>query len=118
MPERVTVDIEDRIAQIGSEIASALAALHAAGIVHGASLPVFVIPKSYRRSPITSMLYASDLNQVGPELAKVRAVSRRLKAEVLVYHYDYLANVDEARRKLEKTVGKFKYADVSFKFQK
>ncbi|MEX1240893.1 MAG: universal stress protein [Cyclobacteriaceae bacterium] len=91
---------------------------HASGIIHASPIPVFVIPKNYRATPITHILYASDLNAIGAELKEVKKFSGKLKAKVTVYHYDYLADVEEAKKKLEKMAGRYKQPDIDFKFQK
>jgi nucleotide-binding universal stress UspA family protein len=91
---------------------------HASGIINASAIPVFVIPKNYRRNPVTHILYASDLNQIGQELKQVRDFAKRLNAKVSVYHYDYLADVDEAKKKLEQVAKRYKRPDIKFIFQK
>jgi len=91
---------------------------HASGIINTSSIPVFVIPKNYRRSVVKHVLYSSDLNQIGAELNQVRNFAKLLKAKISVYHYDYLADVEEARKKLEKVAERYKHADIKFRFQK
>ena len=91
---------------------------HASGIIHASPIPVFVIPKNYRRSTITRMLYASDLDNIAGELKRVNEFSSLLKAKVSVYHYDYLADVPDARKKLEAVAQRHKKTGIDFKFQK
>ncbi|MEX2231254.1 MAG: universal stress protein [Cyclobacteriaceae bacterium] len=91
---------------------------HASGIINSSPIPVFVIPKNYRKNPVRHILYASDLNQIGQELKQVRDFAKRLNAKISVYHYDYLADVDEAKKKLEQVAKRYKRPDLTFKFQK
>jgi nucleotide-binding universal stress UspA family protein len=91
---------------------------HASGIISHSPVPVFVIPATYRRNTVSRILYASDLNNIGSELQKVRTVAEQLKAAIVVYHYDYLANVEEARKKFEKAASRHKQAGVTFTFKK
>lgn len=91
---------------------------NASGIIHNSPVPVFVVPKNYRTNPITHILYSSDLSQLATELKEVSNFSKMLKAKVTVVHYDYLADVDEARLKLEKVAKRFKRPGVAFRFQK
>jgi nucleotide-binding universal stress UspA family protein len=91
---------------------------HTSGIIHTSPVSVFVVPSDYRRNPIAQILYATDLNRLAPELKLVRDLARPLKAKVLVLHYDYLADVEEAREKLGRVTKQFRYPNVKFKFQK
>lgn len=91
---------------------------NASGIIHTSSIPVFVIPKNYRNSPVTHILYASDLNALGAELKEVKRYASRLKAKLSVYHYDYLADLEEAREKFEKMARRYKKPGVDFQFRK
>ena len=89
---------------------------HASGMIQTSPIPVFVIPGSYRRSPISEMLYASDLSQVGTELKIVRAFSRPLKAKVSVYHYDFRLDAQVMRERFEKVIRQHRSPEVSFVF--
>lgn len=87
-------------------------------IIQKSPVPVFVVPKDYKRKPVKRILYSSDLNRLGPELKKVRKVADKLKARIVVYHYDYLADVKEARKKFEKSVKRYRIPGVTFNLQK
>jgi hypothetical protein len=47
-------------------------------------------------------LYASDLNALSGELAKVKKFAASVKARVTVLHYDYLYQLEEVRAKFDK----------------
>jgi len=87
-------------------------------VIHRAPVPVFIVPQGYRRRPVRNIFYASDFNAIARELKYVRQFARRLEARVVVYHYDYMADVPEVRNKLQKTADKYRYADVMFRIQK
>ncbi len=91
---------------------------HTSSIINKSTLPVFVVPATYKRGPIRHIVYASDLNRIGPELKQVRKLAKPLKAKITVLHYDYLIEVKEAREKLEKVAKKYKAPDVKFRFRK
>ncbi|HEX8040310.1 MAG TPA: universal stress protein [Chryseosolibacter sp.] len=91
---------------------------HASAIITRSPVPAFVIPKTYRRAPVRHIVYSSDLNNVAPELKQVKDLAKRFKAKVSVLHYDYLADVQEARLKLEKVAARYETADVKFHFEK
>lgn len=91
---------------------------HTSGIIQNSPVPVFVVPKNYRTTPVNHILYSSDLNQLAAELKQVQHFSKPLKAKITICHYDYLADVDESRAKLEKVARRFKRPGVNFIFQK
>lgn len=91
---------------------------NASEILTTSPIPVFVIPKTYRRAPITNILYSSDLDNLRAELKQVKNFTRLLKAKISVYHYDYLLEVGETKKKLVKVVKRFKIPGVKFNFQK
>lgn len=91
---------------------------HTSAIINASPVPVFVIPANYRRNPIKHIVYASDLNHIGAELKVVRKIARPLKAKITVLHYDYLADVGDVRKKLDKVAKKHKSANVKFRFRK
>lgn len=95
-----------------------LVGTHASQLIQASPVPVFVIPETYRRSPLTHLLYASDLNAIGAELKHVREIAKALRAKVSVVHYDFLADVGDARKKLEALAERYKTPGVTFRFKK
>lgn len=91
---------------------------NSSAMVNKSPLPLFVVPANYRRAKIKRVVYGSDLEYIGKELKQVRSIAKRLDAKVTVLHYDYLADVDVARKKLEKIAAKYKSQDVKFHFKK
>lgn len=91
---------------------------NSSAILTSSRVPVFVIPQTFRRKPITNILYSSDLENTREELAKVRDISKALRAKIQVVHYDYLYDIEEAKAKLEKAVKPFKGQGIKFDFRK
>ena len=87
-------------------------------LIHHSPIPLFAVPRNYRRGAIKHILYATDLNHLGPELKQVRNIARPFKAPITVVHYDYLADVKEAREKLEKVAHEHRHRGVTFLFRK
>ena len=81
-------------------------------------VPVIVVPQSYRRNPIRTLFYASDFNNLGWELKKVKDFATPLRSKINVYHYDYLLNLKETLDKLKKASAPYRGAGVSFSFEK
>lgn len=91
---------------------------NASDILTKSPIPVFVIPKTYRRAPISNILYSSDLDNLRSELKQVKTFAKLLKAKVNLYHYDYLLDIAETKNKLAKVAKRFKSPGVKFNFQK
>jgi nucleotide-binding universal stress UspA family protein len=58
-----------------------------ANLINYSSVPVMAIPHAYRASSIKSILYASDLLNLGKELKRVVAFARPLHAKVELLHF-------------------------------
>jgi nucleotide-binding universal stress UspA family protein len=87
-------------------------------VLTSSGIPVFVIPKTYRRTAISNVLYSSDLDDLRLELKQVMRFAKQVGAKVSVYHYDYLLDLEETRQKLSKAVRPFKDSGVTFVFKK
>ena len=87
-------------------------------LIQNSPVPVIVIPKGYKVKPINSILYSSDLANLKGELAEVKKFAKPLLAEINVFNYDYLADVEEIKTKLDKIALKHKSAGVNFYFKK
>ena len=87
-------------------------------IIQNSPVPVLVIPKGYRVQPIHSILYASDLSNLKEELTEVKKFAKALSAEINVYNYDYLIDVEEIKTKLDKIALKHKSEGLNFYFKK
>lgn len=90
---------------------------NSSGILSTSPVPVLVIPNGYRRSPITNILYASDLDDTQSELKRVAEFATPLKANVVVYHYTEKMEDPETRRKLVAVQQRHQKDGVSFIFQ-
>lgn len=91
---------------------------NASSLLTTSPVPVIVVPKTYRVSPISHILYSSDFNNLGSEMKKVVAFAKPLRAKVSVYHYDFLLSLVETKIKLEKMAAKHSARDVKFHFRK
>jgi nucleotide-binding universal stress UspA family protein len=90
----------------------------ASAILTTSPIPVVVVPKTYRVTPISNILYASDFNNLKGEINKVVGFAKPLKARISVYHYDSLLPLKEAKMKLEKTAAKHVAKSVKFYFRR
>jgi len=95
-----------------------LVGTNASGILTTSPIPVIVVPKTYRVSHISHILYSSDFNNLRKEIDKVVSFAKPLKARVSVYHYDFLLPLKEVKMKLEKMAAKHASKSVEFHFRK
>jgi nucleotide-binding universal stress UspA family protein len=91
---------------------------NASDILTTSPIPVIVVPKTYRVSPISHLLYSSDFNNLQGEINKVVGFAKPLKARVSVYHYDFLLPLKEEKMKLEKMAARHASKSVKFHFRK
>jgi nucleotide-binding universal stress UspA family protein len=90
----------------------------ASAILTTSPIPVIVVPKTYRVSPISHILYSSDFNNLHGEIKRVADFAKPMKARVSVYHYDFLLPLKEVKMKLEKMAAKHVSKSVKFYFQR
>ena len=102
----------------GAGVLRKIVGTNASAILTTSRVPVIVVPKTYRVSPISHILYSSDFNNLQSEMKKVVAFAKPLKAKVSVYHYDFLLPLNEAKMKLEKMAAKHSARNVKFYFKK
>jgi nucleotide-binding universal stress UspA family protein len=102
----------------GAGVLKKLVGTHASFLLTTSPVPVMVVPKNYRISPIGHILYSSDMDNLSRELKKVISFAKPLKAKVSVYHYDFLLPLKETQMKLEKKAAKYKFSTVKFHFDK
>lgn len=58
-----------------------------ANIINNSRVPVIAVPHTYRRSKITKIIYASDLQTLDKELKKVATVAGLLQAKIELLHF-------------------------------
>lgn len=87
-------------------------------LIQHSPIPVIVIPKNYRLNPIKEIWYSSDLANLKTELKIVQNFAKTFKANVHVYHYDYMIELDETLNKLNKIAAKHISKGTYFHFEK
>jgi nucleotide-binding universal stress UspA family protein len=102
----------------GAGVLKKIIGTNSSAILTTSSVPVIVVPKTYRISRISHILYSSDLNNLKGEMKEVVAFAKPLKAKVSVYHYDFLLPLKVAKMKLEKLASRHSARNVKFHFKK
>ncbi|WP_276370763.1 universal stress protein [Chryseolinea sp. H1M3-3] len=91
---------------------------HTSSVLTHSPIPVFAVPKNYRKASISHLLYSTDLNNLRTELKTIKKFAGTIKAKISVLHYDYLYQVNETQDKLKKIARAHESPGIKFYFQK
>lgn len=91
---------------------------NASGILSSSPIPVFVIPNGYRKGKVSKMLYASDLENLKPELKRATNFATSVNGNLYVYHYTNKLEEPAIRKKLLTVQNQYSTSSVSFVFDK
>lgn len=75
---------------------------HTGNVLQRSSVPVMVIPHSYRVRPIQKVLYASDLENFDSEMDIVSAFSDHLKVKTDLAHFYFPGKINLSREHLKQ----------------
>lgn len=79
---------------------------------------LIVVPKTYRKKKIAEIGYCSDLSNLKKEMVVVENFAKLFKSDIQVFNYDYLIEVDEEKKRLNKIVEKYRKTGINFYFKK
>jgi len=102
----------------GAGLVKRIVGTHTSSLIKRSPVPVFAVPGNYKRGPIKTMMYASDLDNLKWELNKVQRLAEALKAKIDVVHYEDFVKISETRSAFEKASGHFSSGNVKFYLQK
>jgi nucleotide-binding universal stress UspA family protein len=91
---------------------------HASSLIINSPLPLIVVPAAYRQKPIKTLFYASDFSAISKELKIVQNFATGVKANIEVYHYDYLLHVPENKEKLVRKAKSLQAPNLAFNFKR
>ncbi len=91
---------------------------HASKVLTTSSVPVIVVPRSYRIKPITTIWYATDLENLDRELKIINKFIDPLKSRLEVIHYNYPVLLEENKGKFEKIRVQHSTENIRFQFKK
>lgn len=91
---------------------------HTSAIIKHSPIPVFAIPKNYRRTPISHVMYVSDFRNIRKELSIVKRFAAAVKSKISVIHYDYFVQIKDVRNEFEKYSIEYESPNVKFYLQK
>jgi nucleotide-binding universal stress UspA family protein len=88
-----------------------------AELITSSPIPVFVIPKNYRIRPITTICYASDVENIDKEIREIITLASSVKAKVKVLHYDYAVHLRGDEQKLSDLALKYETDNIMFHYR-
>jgi len=91
---------------------------NASALITNSPTKVIAVPSDYKVKPVTNIAYASDLSNISNELKAIKKIATLLDATINVYHYDFLIDVEEHKKKLDKIATKYQSDTVQFHFKK
>lgn len=90
---------------------------NASSLITSSPIPIVIVPHTYRIKPITSIWYASDFENLKPELTAVTKFNQELQSYLNITHY-YMVNISEDGKKTETIIAKNQSEKVLFNFIK
>ena len=87
-------------------------------LINHSTVPVIVVPHTYRKNKLSSILYASDLANLEIELKKVVAFAKPLKAKVELLHFNSLTNSLTESKIIANAVKKFSKFEIKLQLEK
>jgi nucleotide-binding universal stress UspA family protein len=84
---------------------------HTGTLITKSEVPVIAVPKNYRKTALSSMLYASDFKNYSGELEKVVAFARPLHAKINVFHLNSGKEKNRDNRRVRNEI-KNKYGRI------
>lgn len=85
-------------------------------LIDQSKVPVIAVPPTYRRKPISKVLYASDLSAIEKEVKKVADFAKPLKAKIELLHFKAPSDILEDPKCVQKAVKKFSDLDIKLGF--
>lgn len=91
---------------------------HTSAVIKQSSIPVFAVPKNYRRATVDHIMYASDFADIKNELKKVKRFAAVVNSKISVLHYDYFLQIKDAKAEFDQYSSDYESSNVKFYLQK
>lgn len=89
----------------------------ASTLVTTSPIPLIIVPHTYRTRPLTTVWYASDLENLFPELDIAAQFAKNLNAKIVVVNYDYWIDKAKNKKIVEDAALKYAPLNIPFKFK-
>lgn len=87
-------------------------------LIMNSPIPVFVIPKNYRLKALSTICYASDMENIEIELKKVVSLANSLQTTLKVIHFEFEYELKKNRDKLTAIAEKYETKEIKFHYKK
>ena len=87
-------------------------------LITKSDVPVIAVPKNYKRSPVTELVYATDFSNYTEELKAVVAFARPIQAKIKVLHLAWENEIVPDQKTIEKSVQGQYYDSIELKIKK
>lgn len=91
---------------------------NSSSIITTSPIPVIVVPQRYKAEPIKNIFFACDFANLDPEIKTVKTFANDLKARVNVFHFDYLIDLPETYKRLQRKAAKHADKKTIFHYHK
>ncbi|GAB3163378.1 universal stress protein [Telluribacter humicola] len=102
----------------GAGIVKRLMGTFTSSILANSPIPVIVVPARYRRVPVSRLLYASDLEDLGHELDAVIGFANSFNATVSTVYFDYSHQYEAAEQLISQVNMNEKVGSTTFSLKK
>ncbi len=96
----------------GAGLVKKLLGTHSSEIINASEVPVFVIPRHYRRAKLNHVVYATDLLNVESELNSVMEFSKYFDAKTEILHFNSPADHNKAEKVLNELISNHKHDNL------
>jgi nucleotide-binding universal stress UspA family protein len=102
-----------------SGIAKALFGSNTAKVIGNSTVPVLAIPLKYKYKKVKTIVYASDLSNLGPELKRIIPIAKQLNATIEIFNLYYSDETTDAKKKeVQKKIKSISYKKIKIIEQK
>lgn len=87
-------------------------------LVTKSNVPVIAVPKNYKRSPVTELVYATDFSNYVEELNAVVAFARPIQAKIKVLHLAWENEIIPDQKTIERSIQGQYHDSIELKIKK
>ncbi len=86
-------------------------------VIKNSGVPTISVPSNYKVQPISSILYASDLNDVDDELRKVIQFNKYVKAKIELLHFEFPSDFDVKHKIMTAALKKYSTHKIDLRLE-
>jgi nucleotide-binding universal stress UspA family protein len=86
-------------------------------LIQHSKTPVIAIPNNYKSSAIKSILYASDLANLKPEMDKIISFAKPLNTQIELLHLNYPSDTANNVKAIESLIHQYPKTDIKYRLE-